>query len=132
MPKNGEGAIAPRADCAGCIELRYALGPNERAAYAVHDVALPPHTVGLRFDVDDDGSGARLKVVLHNAIDEEVLLPVAALSGHGWRQVTVTFPPTFAGPGRLTAIYVIGAAPGEVHRGAIAIKDVKAVVAGSE
>ncbi len=129
-PKGGDGATS--GGCSGCVELRYALGKSERAAYAVSDIALPPRSAGVAFDVRDDGSGARLKVALHNALNEEVLLPATVLDSHGWRRVVVTFPPSLAQPARLTAIYVIGAAPGEEHSGAIVIKDVKAVVGGSE
>lgn len=129
-PKGGDGATS--SDCNGCVELRYALGKSERAAYAVADTALPPRSAGIAFDVRDDGSGARLKVALHNALNEEVLLPATVLDGHGWRHLVVNFPPSLAQPARLTAIYVIGAAPGEEHAGSIGIKDVKAVVGGSE
>ncbi len=129
-PKGGDGAT--NGTCSGCFELRYALGRAERAAYAVSDTALPPRSAGVAFDVRDDGSGARLKVALHNALSEEVLLPATVLDGHGWRHVVVTFPQSLAQPARLTAIYVIGAAPGEERSGTIEIKDVKAVVGGSE
>ncbi len=132
IPRGGAGAVTPDPTCGTCIALRFSLGPHERAAYAVHDVDLPPRTTGLAFDILDDGSGAQLKVVLHNAIDEEVLLHATLLSGHGWRRVVVPFPATFAGPGRLTAIYAIAARPGEIHDGTVLIKNVKAVVAGSE
>lgn len=129
-PKGGDGATT--SACDGCVELHYALGKSERAAYAVGDTALPPRSAGVAFDVRDDGSGARLKVVLHNAINEEVLLPAAVLDGHGWRHIVVIFPPSLAQPARLTAIYVIGAAPGVQRSGSIVIKGVKAVVGGSE
>lgn len=130
-PKGGEGGVQ-KGSCEDCVELRYALGGNERAAYAVSDLALPPHSAGMSFDVRDDGSGARLKVALHNAINEEVLLPATTLDQHGWRHVAVTFPSSLAQPARFTAIYVIGAAPREEHAGSIEIRNVKAVVAGSE
>ncbi|MBV8117366.1 MAG: hypothetical protein JOZ01_05285 [Candidatus Eremiobacteraeota bacterium] len=132
-PKGGEGSTTTTvADCTGCVELHYALGGNERAAYAVAEIPLPPRSAGIAFDVRDDGSGARLKVALHNALEEEVLLSATTLNGRGWRHVVVPFPQSLAQPARLTAIYVIGASPGEEHSSSIAIKDVKAVVAGSE
>ncbi|MBV8637955.1 MAG: phosphodiester glycosidase family protein [Candidatus Eremiobacteraeota bacterium] len=129
-PKGGDGATS--SDCSGCVDLRYALGKGERAAYAVADTPLPPRSAGVAFDVRDDGSGAHLKVALHNALNEEVLLPATVLDEHGWRHVVVRFPQSLFQPARLTAIYVIGAAPGEEHAGTIEIKDVKAVVGGSE
>ncbi|HET9028785.1 MAG TPA: phosphodiester glycosidase family protein [Candidatus Aquilonibacter sp.] len=130
-PHGGEGSLQT-GPCAGCLELRYALARDERAAYAVDQIALPLHSAGIGFDVLDDGSGMRLKVVLHNAIDEEVLLPVATLDRPGWRHVVVHFPASLAQPARLTAIYVIGPAPGTERSGTITIRNVKAVVAGSE
>lgn len=132
IPHHGRGWVEPDPSCGACLELRYVLGPHERAAYALHDVPLPDHAVGLTFDLHDDASGAWLKIVLHNAIDEEVLLPAARLRHRGWRHVVVTFPASLAQPARLTAIYAIGAAPGTRYAGSILIKNVKAVVAGSQ
>lgn len=132
IPHGGAGTVETISGCDACVALRYALGPAERAAYILNDMALPPGTTGLAFDLDDDGSGATLKIALHNAIDEEVLLPATVLNHRGERHVVVTFPPSLAEPARLTAIYVIGAAPGALHTGTIAIRNVKAVVAGSE
>ncbi len=129
-PKGADGGTS--SNCAGCVQLQYALSKSERAAYAVADTPLPPRSAGVAFDVQDDGSGARLKVALHNALNEEVLLPATTLDGHGWRHVVVKFPQSLFQPARLTAIYVIGAAPGEQHAGSIVIKNVKAVVGGSE
>ncbi len=129
-PSGGEGAIS--SECDGCVELQYRLGKKERAAYAASDTPLPPRSAGVAFDVRDDGNGAQLKVALHNALNEEVLLPATVLVGHGWRHVVVTFPQSLFQPARLTAIYVIGSVPGEAHAGTIGIRDVKAVVGGSE
>jgi hypothetical protein len=131
-PKGGSGNTAMPPDCAGCVELQYALGNGERAAYAVAEIPLPPRSAGLAFDLRDDGSGALVKIALHNALEEQVLLPATSLSGRGWRHIVVRFPQSLAQPAKLMAIYVIGSVAGDEHSGTIAIKNVKAVVAGSE
>ena len=74
------------------------------------DAPLPAGTiaVSLRVRISDSSGNARLRVSLRNAINESVLLdalPVGAPSG--WQDVTVRLPANFAGPGRLTSLYVV-------------------------
>jgi hypothetical protein len=132
VPKGGEGGLTTGPDCPACVALRYALGPNERAAYAVTNMALPPNSLGVSFDLYGDTSGAHVKLALRNAINEEVLLPAVTLDRPGWRRVVVRFPQTLAQPARLSAIYVIGANAQTVASGQIDVKDLRAVVAGQQ
>jgi hypothetical protein len=132
MPRGGAGDVSADPACAQCIALDYALGPSERAAYAVANIRLPRGSLGVAFDVNDDASGAQLKLALRNAIDEEVLLSAIELDRHGWRRVVVRFPDALAQPARLVAIYVIGPNARSQAAGRIVLKDVHAVVAGQE
>ncbi len=128
VPKGGEGAVVLNGDE---LELQYALGSGERAAYAAADIALPANTVGISFDLRDDGSGSHVRVAVRNAINEQILVTAATLERPGWRRVAVRLPQNIAEPARLSAIYVIGRNGATVANGSIAIKDVEAVVAGS-
>ena len=56
IPRGGEGAVARDPQCADCVRLTYAFSGNERAAYAAADVPLPAGTIGVAFDVQDDGA----------------------------------------------------------------------------
>jgi hypothetical protein len=132
MPRGGQGGIQADPQCPQCIALRYALGPEERAAYAVANVDLPSQSLGVAFDLNGDGDGVRVKIALRNAINEEVLLPAVTLDRPGWRHVVVRFPNTLAQPARLTAIYVIGANARSAESGQIEMKDIRAVVAGRQ
>lgn len=132
VPANGAGGVTPGATCPGCLALHYALGPAERAAYAVFEHVLPAVTTGLRFEIQDDGSGARVKIALRNAINEEVLINAATLDHPGWRTVDVAFPASLAQPARLVGIYVIDARPSAGASGTVIIRNLHAVAAGSE
>jgi hypothetical protein len=129
-PRGGDGAVGLSTECQNCFELLYHLRGGTRAAYFVREQPLPIGTVALRFDVRSDGSGARLKVALRNAINEEVLLPAMTLDAPGWRHISVPLPQNFASPGRFVALYVI--APGGADLdGSLLFKSFTAAVAGS-
>jgi hypothetical protein len=133
VPHGGQGSLAKDAGCSECVQLAYSFSSGERAAYALADLALPLGTIGLSFDVLDDGSGARLRVLLRNAIDEDVYLDATRLDSPGWRHVVVRFPPEAtqaAQAARLVALYVLRPKGIELARGRITIRAVRAVVAG--
>ncbi len=130
LPKGGEGAVGRDDQCGSCIDLAYSFGPNERAAYAVAEIALPPDTIGLAFDVQDDGSAARLRVALRNAINESVLVDATVLDQSGWRPVIVHFPSEAAQAAKLTAIYVLPPKGMQLSNGQIVLRNVRAIVAG--
>ncbi|HUN30102.1 MAG TPA: phosphodiester glycosidase family protein [Alphaproteobacteria bacterium] len=132
VPRGGDGAAGSSPDCPPCAQLRFALGPQERAAYLVTNVTLPQRSVGISFEVYDDGGGERLKLALRNAMNEEVLLTVGPMDHPGWRTVEVRLPPGLAQPARLVAIYVIGSNASASVNGSISIKNLRAVVAGRE
>jgi Phosphodiester glycosidase len=132
MPRGGAGSAGPSNECAGCLELNYALDPTERAAYLVTGTTLPQRSVAIAFDVKDDGQGAQLKLALRNAINEEVLLAVGPMDRAGWRSVIVHLPQGIPQPARLVAIYVIGANASASTHGRILIKNLHAVVAGTQ
>lgn len=128
VPRGGAGTLTLEP---GGFELNYALGPNERAAYGSTDVSLPQDTVGLAFDVRDDGSGAKLRLSLRNALNEQILVPATTLDRPGWRHIVVSFPQNLGASARLSAIYVIGANSSVQTAGSIAIRGLSATVAGS-
>lgn len=130
MPRGGEGSLARDPSCATCLTLNYAFSGTERAAYAMADVPLPPHTIGLAFDVLDDGGGARLRVALRNAINEDVFLDATLLDTPGWRHVVVKWSGETAEVARLLGIYVLPPKGMQVSSGQIGLRNVRAVVAG--
>jgi hypothetical protein len=131
VPANGEGSIVSSDGCAGCLSLHFSLAPAERAAYAVVERPLPALCTALRFELLDDGSGARVKVALRNAINEEVLLNAVTLDHPGWRAIEVPFPSTLAQPARLVGLYVIAAHPGAPVTGTVTFRNLHAIAAGS-
>lgn len=131
-PHGGSGSVERDATCGTCTTLRYAFGSDERAAYAVVNLALPPATVGLAFDVNDGGDGARLKIAVRNAIAEDLFVSATVLDRPGWRHVTVRFPPQASRPVMLVGIYVLPARGTQVAAGSVEIRNVRAVVAGGE
>jgi hypothetical protein len=128
VPRGGDGSVIRNADA---LELQYALGPSERAAYAAADLPLPARTIALGFDIRDDGSGARVRVAMRNAINEQILMTAVTLDRPGWRHAIVRLPQNVAEPARLSAIYVIGEHGSDVTNGSIGIRNVRAIVAGS-
>ena len=129
-PRGGEGSLERDPQCGSCIQLTYAFGNEERAAYAWADLPLPPGTIGLEFDVQDDGSAARLRVSLLNSINESILVDAATLDQPGWRHVVVHFPSESFAAERLTAIYVLPPKGMQLSNGQIVLRNVRAVVAG--
>jgi hypothetical protein len=131
VPRGGDASVSAGDGCAGCLELHYALGAQERAAYIVLESTLPPDSVDVAFTLQDDGKGALLKVALRNALNEEVLLPAAALDSAGRQNVVVHLPPALSQPTRLTAIYVIGRNAAASISGRVVISNLHAVAAGT-
>jgi hypothetical protein len=129
VPHGGHGSLAKGEGCRSCVRLTFAFGSNERAAYAMGDVPLPPDTIGLAFDVEDDGSAARLRIALRNAINEDILLDATQLGDPGWRTVVVRFP-VGTDASHLHAIYVLPPKGIELSDGSIVVRNVRAVVAG--
>jgi hypothetical protein len=130
-PRGGGGNLARDPQCRSCVQLAYSFGGSERAAYAMTDLPLPPDTIGLSFDVLDDGSAARLRVALRNAINEDVLTDATLLDRPGWRHVVVRFPAEVAQAARLLAIYVLPPKGMQLSNGQIELRNVRAVVAGN-
>ena len=130
VPRGGQGSLDRDSSCASCVTLNYAFSNNERAAYAMADVPLPPHTIGLSFDVLDDGGAARLKVALRNAINEAVFLDATRLDSPGWRHVVVRWSGETAEVARLLGIYVLPPKGMDVSSGQVEIRNVRAVIAG--
>ncbi len=131
IPSGGTGSAQPDSSCVGCIRLEYAIGAQERAAYAIVERALPPRTVGLSFDLQDDGNGAELRIALRNTINEQILVTAATLDEPGPRRVVVRFPAGIAGAIRLVGFYAIGTAQTPTPSGSITIGNVRALVAGT-
>ncbi|MFY9886615.1 MAG: phosphodiester glycosidase family protein [Candidatus Cybelea sp.] len=127
--RGGAGQVVRNAGCQSCVRLTFSFGNGERAAYAHGDVSLPPGTIGVAFDVQDDGSEGRVRVSVRNEINEDVLLDATQLGAAGWRRVTVRFP-TDTQATRLTAIYVLPPKGVELSQGSIVLRNVRAIVAG--
>jgi hypothetical protein len=130
IPRGGSGSLTRDAQCSGCLTLSYAFAGNERAAYAMADLQLPAHTIGVSFDVLDDGSASRLRVAIRNAINEDVLTDAARLDNPGWHHLVVRFPPGTQAA-RLIAIYVLPPRGMQLASGQVQLRNVRAVVAGS-
>ena len=45
------------------------------------EIPLPPGTIGVSFDVNDDGGNARLRVAIRNSINEDLFVDATALDG---------------------------------------------------
>jgi hypothetical protein len=127
--RGGAGSLVRDAGCASCLRLTFSFGKGERAAYAASDIPLPSDTIGLAFDLQDDGSAARVRVAVRNEINEDILLDATQLGQPGWRNVTVRFP-VDARAAKLTAIYVLPAKGIELSEGSIVVRNVRAIVAG--
>ncbi|MBV9264283.1 MAG: hypothetical protein JO324_08175, partial [Candidatus Eremiobacteraeota bacterium] len=128
-PSGGSGSLVKGYECGSCVALTFSFSGGERGAYAVADLPLPPDTLGLTFDVRDDGSAARLRVDVRNQINEDVLLDATQLGDPGWRTVTVRFPPETDAT-RLFSLYVLPLKGIELSQGSVVIRNVRAVVAG--
>jgi|HubBroStandDraft_5_1064220.scaffolds.fasta_scaffold00376_11 hypothetical protein len=129
QPHGGQGSLVRDAGCGSCVQLAFSFSGYERAAYAMADLPLPADTIGLTFDLRDDGSAARLRVSVRNAINEDTLVPATQLGEPGWRTVSVRFPPDTDAT-RLVAIYVLPPKGIELSDGAIVLRNVRAIVAG--
>jgi hypothetical protein len=129
IPRGGAGSLT-RGACATCVTLDYTFGPGERAAYAMAATPFPAGTIGLAFDVFDDGSGGRVRVMVRNSINETTLLDATPLDAPGWRRVTVRFGPENASPSQLLAIYVLPPKGLQLASGRIVLRNVRAIVAG--
>ncbi|MBV9233870.1 MAG: phosphodiester glycosidase family protein [Candidatus Eremiobacteraeota bacterium] len=128
-PSGGAGSVARGYGCGSCVALSFTFSGSERAAYAVSDLPLPADTIGLRFDVHDDGSAARLRVDVRNQINEDVLLDATQLGEPGWRTVTLRFSPDTDAV-RLFSFYVLPTKGIELSEGSLIIRNVRAIVAG--
>jgi hypothetical protein len=129
IPHGGGGSLT-RGSCSTCLTLEYAFGPGERAAYAMANAPLPPGVIGVAFDVLDDGSGGRVRIMVRNSINETSLMDATPLSTPGWRHVVVRFPPDSLAPTQLTAIYVLPQKGLQLSNGRIVLQNVRAIVAG--
>jgi exopolysaccharide biosynthesis protein len=129
LPHDGPGALSKNDGCGSCVGVRFSFAANERAAYAMANVPLPDDTIGIRFDLHDDGSAARIRLSFRNEINEDVLLDATQLGENGWRNVVVRFP-AGARAARLEAIYVLPAKGIELSEGNVVLRNVRAIVAG--
>ncbi len=129
LPHGGAGSIAKGAGCRSCVALSFSFAAGERAAYATADLPLPADTIGLTFDLHDDGSDARVRVNVRNAINEDTLVQAADLGQPGWRTVVVRFPPD-TDAARLISIYLLRPKGIELSEGTIVVRNVRAIVAG--
>jgi hypothetical protein len=127
--RGGAGSVERAAGCGSCVRLSYSFGNGERAAYAASDIPVPAGTIGLAFDVQDDGSDARLRVAVRNEINEDVLVDATELGDAGWRSIAVRFP-SGTRAARLMSIYVLPPKGMELSEGSIVLRNVRAIVAG--
>jgi len=127
--RGGQGSLEKNAGCATCLRLAFSFGGGERAAYAVANLEVPTDTIGIAFDLQDDGSAGRVRIAVRNEIDEDVLLDAAQLGEPGWRSIAVRFP-TDTRAARLVSIYVLPPKGIELSEGSIVLRNVRAIVAG--
>ena len=131
VKRGGPGSVLRNAGCASCVRLSFSFGNGERAAYAAGDIPLPNDTIGLTFDLQDDGSDGRVRVAVRNEINEDVLVDATRLGEPGWRTIALRFPPDTRAA-RLTAIYVLPPKGIELSEGSIVLRNVRAIVAGHQ
>lgn len=131
VPPGGDGELTREPGCDRCIDLAFVVNAQFRAAYALAQVPLPKTSVGLEFDLHDDGDRAHVKLALRNAINEQILLPVTVLDHPGWRHVSVRFPAGLAEPLRLESIYVLHDGRTQQQQGTIIVRNVRVLLAGS-
>lgn len=129
-PAGGSGSLVRDSQCGTCATLTYAFAGNERAAYAMTDIALPAGTLGISFDVLDDGSASRLRVLFRNAINEDVRTGAVVLDSPGWRHIVARLP-AGADVSRLIAIYILAPKGMQLAGGQIQLRNVRAIVAGN-
>lgn len=129
VKRGGPGSVDRNAGCGSCVRLSFSFGNGERAAYAATDIPLPSDTIGLTFDLQDDGSDARVRVAVRNEINEDILVDATRLGEAGWRTIAVRFPPDTRAA-RLMAIYVLAPKDIELSQGSIVLRNVRAIVAG--
>jgi hypothetical protein len=127
--RGGAGGVDRNAGCGSCVRLSFSFSNGERAAYAASDIALPDDTIGLTFDVQDDGSDGRVRIAVRNEINENVFVDATRLGQPGWRTISVRFPADTRAS-RLTAIYVLPSKGVEGSEGNIVLRNVRAIVAG--
>lgn len=127
--RGGAGSVERDAGCRSCVRLSFSFGNGERAAYAASNLLLPAGTIGVAFDVQDDGSDARLRVAVRNEINEDVLVDATQLGQPGWRSIAVRFPIGTRAV-RLMSIYVLPPKGIELSDGSIVLRNVRAIVAG--
>lgn len=133
-PRGGPGSVVKDAPCAGCMTLNYDFTANERAAYANASIPLPQRVLALTADVFGDGNGETLRLAVNNAINERFLYTVAKVEWKGWRRVEFRFSPALPQPITFKSLYVIdkvGPGPAVQAQGAVALRNVRIVLAGS-
>jgi hypothetical protein len=134
-PQGGPGAIDRPADCAPGTSLHYDFTGTERAAYIDAGVVLPQRALAISADVYGDGNGETLRVAVNNAINERFLYTMAKVDWNGWRHVEFRLPPALPQPITLKALYVInrvGPQPAVSASGAISIRNLQVILAGSK
>lgn len=133
-PHGGPGGIAKGEGCPQCTTLRYDFTGTERAAYVDATIQLPQRALGISADVYGDGNGETLRLAVNNAINERFLYTIAKIDWHGWRHVEFRFPPALPQPITFKSLYVInrvGPGPAVQATGAVSIRDLRVVLAGS-
>ncbi|HLI94779.1 MAG TPA: phosphodiester glycosidase family protein [Candidatus Baltobacteraceae bacterium] len=133
-PHGGPGSVELQDACANCAALHYDFTGTERAAYIDASVPLPERALGMQADVYGDGNGEILRLAVNNAINERFLYTIAKVDWHGWRRVHFRFPPALPQPITLKSLYVInrvGPGPAVNASGAISVRDLQVLLAGS-
>ncbi len=133
-PRGGPGGVDPAQPCALCTTLRYDFTGGERAAYIDTSLAVPQRALAVSADVYGDGNGEVLRIAIDNAINERFLYTFATVDWHGWRHVEFPVPQALPQPLTLKALYVInrvGPGPAVSAAGAVSIRNLRVVLAGS-
>ena len=134
-PRGGPGSVRVGDGCAACLTLQYDFTGTERAAYVNTSALLPDATTAIAADVYGDGRGETLRFAIENAIHERFLYTLARVTWRGWRRVQASLPPALLQPLTLRSLYVIdrvGPEPPAKSAGAIAVRNVSAIVAGTQ
>ncbi len=130
-PPSGPGAV--RVDDA-TLRIAYDFTAGERAAYAVHAVALgTPLSLGCA--IDGDASGVAVRATLEDRYGDRATLTLArSVDFSATRRVVATVPAWLAPPVALRNVYVVGtlANPPIAASGTIGVHDCVEVVPGAQ
>ena len=103
-PRGGAGSTSFDR---GSLTLDAELGDDERAAYAILNVALPAGARRVHLLVNGDGCGAVMRIALRDEVGTRVAVGTEAITWAGQREIAFELPASRPGPFTLESIYLL-------------------------